>query len=431
MALQNVGCKLNHYELEAFTAGFARQGFEVVPFGAQADLYVVNTCTVTGSGDADSRKAVRKARRANPDATVVATGCYAQRQPEAMRLAGAHVVVGNADKARLVEHVQAHLEGTQVPEFDPAQRPQTSQFLRIEGGVEQGRTRGALQIQDGCDEHCTYCIIPQVRGPGASRPAAEVVAQARAMVAAGYRELALTGVHTGSYGQDQDQAGALVALLRELESIAGLSRLRLNSIEPGYLSDELVAHAARSSVLCRHFHVPLQSGDDRILKKMNRRYTREYYAERIHTLAHLVPDCALGADVMVGFPGESADHFSTTRDLIAGLPLTYLHVFPYSVRSGTPAQRLDAQVDDATKAARAQDLLTLGRDKRLEFHRRFLGRRLEVLVEDNPDPTTGLSTGLSDNYIKVVFPGHPEQVNQLVEVQVAQAREGLVYGELA
>jgi threonylcarbamoyladenosine tRNA methylthiotransferase MtaB len=250
------------------------------------------------------------------------------------------------------------------------------------------------------------------------------------MVAAGYRELALTGVHTGSYGQDQDQAGALVALLRELEDIEGLARLRLNSIEPGYLSDELVAHAAGSSVLCRHFHVPLQSGDDRILKKMNRRYTREYYAERIHTLARLVPDCALGADVMVGFPGESAEHFTATRELIAGLPLTYLHVFPYSVRSGTPAQRLDAQVDDATKAARARELLGLGRDKRLEFHRRFLGRRLEVLVEDNPDPTTGLSTGLSDNYIKVVFPGHPEQVNQLVGVQVAQAREGLVYGEL-
>lgn len=429
VALQNVGCKLNHYELEAFTAGFARQGFEVVPFGAEADLYVVNTCTVTGSGDADSRKAVRRARRKNPGATVVATGCYAQHQPDELRRAGADVVVGNGDKARLVEHVQAHLQGREVPEFDPASRPRTEEFLSIEGGVEQGRTRGTLQIQDGCDEHCTYCIIPQVRGPGASRPAGEVVAQARRMVAAGYRELALTGVHTGSYGQDQEEAGALVALLRQLEQIEGLARLRLNSVEPGYLSDELIEHAARSPVLCRHFHIPLQSGDDQILRRMNRRYTRDYYAGRIDLLARSVPDCALGADVMVGFPGETAAHFANTRDLIAGLPLSYLHVFPYSARGGTPAQRLGEHVEDEVKNQRAQDLLNLGRQRRLEFHRRFIGRHLEVLVEVDPDPATGLSTGLSDNYVKVVFPGRPQQVNQLVQVRIEQAREALVYGE--
>ncbi len=430
VALQNVGCKLNHYELEAFTAGFARQGFEVVPFGAQADLYVVNTCTVTGSGDADSRKAVRRARRTNPAATVVATGCYAQRQPEEMHRAGAQVVVGNGDKARLVEHVQAHLAGTLAPTFDPEQRPQTTQFLGIEGGVEQGRTRGSLQIQDGCDEHCTYCIIPLVRGPGASRASAEVLAQARMMVEAGYRELALTGVHTGSYGQDQDQSDALVDLLRALETIAGLDRLRLNSIEPGYLSDSLIHHAAQSTKLCRHFHGPLQSGDDQILRRMNRRYTSAYYAERIETLARLVPGCALGADVMVGFPGEADENFANTRRLIERIPLTYLHVFPYSVRSGTPAQRLGAQVEAQAKAARARELIALGAAKRLEFHRRFVGQDLEVLVEENPDPVSGLSTGLSDNYIKAVFPGRPAQVNQMVQVRVAQAREGLVYGEV-
>ncbi|MBM3279798.1 MAG: tRNA (N(6)-L-threonylcarbamoyladenosine(37)-C(2))-methylthiotransferase MtaB [Candidatus Handelsmanbacteria bacterium] len=429
VALQNVGCKLNHYEVEAFAAGFAGQGFEVVPFGDRADLYVVNTCTVTGSGDADSRKAVRRARRANPQATVVATGCYAQRQPEALRQAGAHLVVGNGDKAGLVAHVQAHLRGGSAPSFDPDQRPQTRQFLRIEGGVAQGRTRGSLQIQDGCDEHCTYCIIPQVRGPGASRPAAEVVAQARGMVAAGYRELALTGVHTGSYGQDQGES--LVHLLRELESIEGLQRLRLNSIEPGYLSDRLIEHAVASPVLCRHFHVPLQSGDDRILRRMNRRYTGDYYADRIETLARRIPGCALGADVMVGFPGEGEDQFISTLRLIDALPLTYLHVFSYSLREGTPAQRLEGRVDEPTKAARTRELIALGRKKRLEFHRRALGQELQVLVEEHLDPASGLYTGLSDNFIRAVFPGRPGLVNCLVEVEVQQAREDLVYGELA
>ncbi|MBI2501705.1 MAG: tRNA (N(6)-L-threonylcarbamoyladenosine(37)-C(2))-methylthiotransferase MtaB [Candidatus Latescibacteria bacterium] len=430
VALQNVGCKLNFYELEAFKAGFARQGYQVVPFEAKADLYVVNTCTVTGSGDADSRKAVRRARRANPDATVVATGCYAQRQPEELRQAGAHLVVGNGDKARLVEQVEAHLQGAQLREFDPLERPRTTHFLSIEGLVEQGRTRGSLQIQDGCDEHCTYCIIPQVRGPSASRPAGEVVAQARSMVAAGYRELALTGVHTGSYGCEQDQPDSLVRLLADLEEVEGLERLRLNSIEPGYLSDELIAHAAASQKLCRHFHVPLQSGDDLILRRMNRRYTRADYAGRIEELARLIPDSAIGADVMVGFPGEEEEHFANTRALIEDLPLTYLHVFPYSLRSGTPAQKLGAHLDEGTKNNRAHQLIALGRRKRLDFNRRFVDRQLEVLVEERPDPASGLSAGLSDNYIKALFPGRADQVNHFVRVRVTQARDSLVYGEL-
>jgi threonylcarbamoyladenosine tRNA methylthiotransferase MtaB len=430
VALQNVGCKLNFYELEAFKAGFARQGYQVVPFESGADLYVVNTCTVTGSGDADSRKAVRRARRLNPAATVVATGCYAQRQPEALRQAGAHLVVGNGDKARLVEQVEAHLQGAPAEDFDPQERPRTTQFLRIEGSVEQGRTRGSLQIQDGCDERCTYCIIPQVRGPGASRPASEVVAQARGMVEAGYRELALTGVHTGSYGYDQDQPDLLVGLLAELEQIEGLERLRLNSIEPGYLSDELIAYAAASSVLCRHFHIPLQSGDDQVLRRMNRRYTRAYYAERIETLARLIPDCALGADVMVGFPGEGEAHFANTRALIADSPLTYLHVFSYSLREGTPAQKLGNHLGEQAKSTRAQELIALGQRKRLAFNQGFVGRHLEVLVEEQPDPASGLSAGLSDNYVKVLFPGRAEQVNEFARVRVEQARENLVYGEL-
>ena len=430
VALQNVGCKLNHYEVEALKQGFGQRGYQIVPFGDQADVYVVNTCTVTGAGDADSRKAVRRARRANPQATVVATGCYAQRRPDELRQSGADLTVGNGQKAALIDHLEAHTQGLEVPVYDTQSRPQTTAFLQIDGLVEQGRTRGTLQIQDGCDEHCTYCIIPTVRGPGVSRPAAAIVEQARRMAAAGYRELALTGVHSGSYGHDQDQAEALVDLLQQLEKINELERIRLNSIEPGFVSDDLIDYAAGSDKFCAHFHIPLQSGDDHILKRMGRHYTRAYYTERVERIVAALPDCGVGADVMVGFPGESEAHFANTFALLSDLPMTYLHVFPFSLRSGTPAQRLPQHQDGPTKRSRSRRLIELGNGKRLAFHQRFVGRSLQVLVEDRRDSTTGLAVGLSDNYIKALIAGPSVQANDLVSVRIDQAREDVVFAEV-
>jgi threonylcarbamoyladenosine tRNA methylthiotransferase MtaB len=430
VALQNIGCKLNMYEVEALKDGFDRNDYQVVPFSEQADIYVVNTCTVTGAGDADSRKALRRARRLNPNAAVVATGCYAQRRPDELRQAGADLVVGNGDKAQLINQVEAHIAGDTVAKFAPQTRPHTADFLQIDGAVIQGRTRGTLQIQDGCDEHCTYCIIPTVRGSSASRPASQVMAQAQRMVSAGYRELALTGVHSGSYGYDQDAPAGLVDLLAQLETIDGLQRIRLNSIEPNYVSDALIHYAAASDKFCRHFHIPLQSGDDRILKRMGRHYNRTYYAERIERIAALIPDCALGADVMVGFPGETDQQFINTYELLAALPMTYLHVFPYSLRPDTPAERLKDHLPKEIKSKRTRRLIDLSQEKRLAFHQGFIGRSLEVLVEEAQDKTTGLRVGMSDNYIKVLFADQTHQVNDLVPVQIVQAREGLTYGEL-
>jgi threonylcarbamoyladenosine tRNA methylthiotransferase MtaB len=265
---------LNQYETEALQHRFGKGGFHVVPFGEVADVYVVNTCTVTGSGDADSRRAVRRAVRFGPEATVVATGCYAQRRPDDLREAGAGLVVGNDQKADLVDTVHRHLsDAATVAAFDPSKRPGATRFLEIHGAPSLGRTRGALKIQDGCDEHCTYCIIPSVRGGSVSRPTGEVLEQARRMVVAGYQEVALTGVHSGSYGCDLDGGESLLSLLQSLEGVDGLSRIRLNSVEPGFVSDALIRHAADSSKLCRHFHIPMQSGDDRILRRMGRGYT--------------------------------------------------------------------------------------------------------------------------------------------------------------
>jgi len=429
VALQNVGCKLNLYEIEALKAGFDHSGYEIVPFDARADVYVVNTCTVTGSGDADSRRAVRRARRANPDALVVATGCYAQRRPDEIRSSGADLVVGNDQKVHLQSHLEARLQGKEVPAAAPHEHPRTSGFLQIDGPVHDGRTRGTLQIQDGCDEHCTYCIIPQVRGPGVSRPRKAVVEQARRMVDAGYRELALTGVHSGSYGFDQDEPGALVELLAALEQIEGLVRIRLNSIEPGYLSDALIDFASASAKFCRHFHIPLQSGDDSILRRMGRHYTCAHYAGRVERIAECIPDCAVGADVMVGFPGEGEEQFANTHALLSRLPVAYLHVFSFSLRSGTPAARLPDHQTNRTKKDRTRRLIRLSEQKRLEFHRRFVGRTLQVLVEERRDRATGLAVGLTDNYIKTLFPAGDGQVNHLLPVRIDRAREDLVFGE--
>jgi threonylcarbamoyladenosine tRNA methylthiotransferase MtaB len=438
VAVQHFGCKLNQYEAEALRAGFQDQGYEIVPFVEQADVYVVNTCTVTGSGDADSRRAVRRARRQQPDAMVVATGCYAQRRPDDLQDAGADLVIGNGDKAKLVDTVVDHLPGDltgklpgqpALPMFDPAKRPQTERFLQIDRVVDGGRTRGTLQIQDGCDEHCTYCIIPSVRGAGVSRPADDVVAQARQMVESGYRELALTGVHSGSYGYDQEDRRALVDLLRRLEHIDGLERIRLNSVEPGYVTDELIQFAARSSHFCRHLHIPLQSGDDGILRRMGRRYSTAEYAERLHQIAAAIPGCALGADVMVGFPGESDAQHATTREFLDGLPLTYLHVFSYSMRDGTPAERLPGHTNPEIKTSRARDLINLGLAKRLAFHERQIGLQVRVLTEEVRND--GLATGLTDNYLRVRYPAGPRTAsNEFDSVTITHAREDVLFGEL-
>ena len=426
----NVGCKLNQHELETLQNGFDRRGHAVVGDG-EADVCVVNTCTVTGSGDADSRKAVRRARRRNPGATVVATGCYAQRRPRDLSAAGAHLVLGNDRKADLLQLVESYLAGEELRP-PPAGGAPVGRFLEIEGTVARGRTRGTLKIQDGCDEHCTYCIIPTVRGKGISRAAAEVMSQARKMVAAGYRELALTGVHTGSYGGDGGRTGALVPLLKELDAIDGLERIRLNSVEPAYVSEALIDHAATSAKFCRHFHVPLQSGDDSVLRRMGRRYRRGFYAATIERIHEAIPDCAIGADVMVGFPGEERAHFDNTCSLLCDLPVSYLHVFPYSLRTETPAERLAGHVGGREKSERARELIELGNEKRMRFHLNFVGRRVNPLVEDRRDRASGLPVGLTDNYLKVAIDSDRDlSPGSIVAAKVTRAREDMVYGTAA
>jgi threonylcarbamoyladenosine tRNA methylthiotransferase MtaB len=427
VALKNIGCKLNAYEVEALSRGFHTKGYQVVPFNSDADVYVVNTCTVTGSGDSDSRKAVRKARRSNPDATVVATGCYAQRCPDELDEAGADLILGNDRKNELVDQVEFLRNGSLplLPSTDSHLLKE--HFLSIDGRVEGGRTRGMLQVQDGCDEHCTYCIIPSVRGKSISRPKNKIIEQARIMVESGYKELALTGIHTGSYGYELDDKLALVSLLEDLETIPNLLRIRLNSIEPAYLSDELIDYASQSNIFCRHFHIPLQSGSDITLKKMGRHYSRHHYANRVERITRSIPDCGIGADVMVGFPGESENDFLETFNLIRDLPITYLHVFPFSKRDGTAAVKIRNHCSDEIKKERSKRLIELGKIKRREFTARHMGSIINPLIEDRETQNNKMHVGVTDNYVKAIIAG-PAEAGEIVSIKVEKVREDVVYG---
>jgi threonylcarbamoyladenosine tRNA methylthiotransferase MtaB len=448
VGMTTVGCKLNQYETEGIAEAFEASGFRVVPFTDCADAYVVNTCTVTGRSDYRSRQMLRRASRLNPSALIVATGCYAQREPAAIAsMPEVDLVVGNTRKHAIAELVADRLTSRAASEAPVAEGravSAASEALGREAGISgadvlvgehgdapfrafditrfRGHTRAFLKIQDGCDRRCAYCAVPDARGPARSRPPSEVLAQATRLVQNSYREIVLTGVHIGSYGVDLGGPG-LAALLDALTGIPGLVRLRLGSIEPMELTAELASTILGNEKICRHLHVPLESGSDATLASMGRSYTRDRYADAIRRITEREPLTGLGTDVMVGFPGESDRDFEATVALIEELPFTYLHVFSFSPRIGTAAAEMEGRVPGPEKKRRSRALRELGRARSLTFRRRLVGTRLEVLVEDRSDRRGELLTGLSSNYVRVDFEGADELRNRFVTVTVDAADE--------
>jgi threonylcarbamoyladenosine tRNA methylthiotransferase MtaB len=431
VALMTVGCKLNQYESEGIAEAFEEGGFEVVPFSERADVYVVNTCTVTGRSDYRSRQMLRRASRRNPSALVVATGCYAQREPGALSsMPEVRLVVGNAEKHAIPGLIAEHLTsgGRPPSDVDVFVSPLRGRsFEAFDIRRFRGHTRAFLKIQDGCDRRCSYCAVPDARGPARSRPFRDVVDQAARLTANGYREIVLTGVHIGSYGADGGGPG-LPELLSALEEVPGLARLRLGSVEPNELSPGLAAAILRSDKICRHLHVPLESGSDATLARMGRAYTRSDYAEAVGRITGRDPRAGLGADVMVGFPGETEEHFEETVALIEELPFTYLHVFSFSPRPGTPAAEMGGAVPGVVKKRRSLALRELGHAKSLAFRRTLVGERLEILVEERRGRRGGRLTGLSSNYVRVEIEGDDRLANRLVEVVVESADEEVTRG---
>ena len=426
VAFHTLGCKLNTYDSEWYREQFESQGYRVVPFGQSADVTVVNTCTVTGEGDAQSRQMLRKAHRVSPDGSVVAVGCYAQTDPDRLiEMAEVDLVVGTAEKERLLDLINdtCSLGRSYVT------RSRASEFQNMDIQDFGGRARAFVKVQEGCNEFCSFCIIPFARGRSRSRSVEGTVGQVRRLVDVGHQEVVLTGVHIGDYADDD--GAALLELLEAVEAVAGLRRFRVSSMEATSLSDGMLDFFAGSQKFCRHLHVPLQSGDDGVLAAMRRPYTRDQYLDLVCRISARIPDVGIGADVMVGFPGESEAAFEATCDLVARGPVVYLHVFPYSIRQGTPASKMQGQVSPDAKKARAAALRRLGADKKLEFQRRFIGRTLEVLLEARREPDPGHLQGVTDNYIRVTVPCPADANEGLHEVHLTHISEdGRVIGQL-
>lgn len=422
VAFHTLGCKVNHYETEAIWQLFKDEGYERKDFDHQADVYVINTCTVTNTGDKKSRQVIRRAVRQNPDAVICVTGCYAQTSPaEIMAIPGVDIVVGTQDRSKMLGYIEQY-RAERKPINAVRNIMKNRVYEELDVPYFTDRTRASLKIQEGCNNFCTFCIIPWARGLMRSRDPKEVINQAQQLVDAGYLEIVLTGIHTGGYGQDLKDYN-LAQLLRDLEAqVKGLRRLRISSIEASQLTDEVLQVLKESKVIVNHLHIPIQSGSDTVLKRMRRKYTMEFFDERLDRLKEVLPDLAITSDVIVGFPGETEEEFMETYNFIAKHQFAELHVFPFSKRTGTPAARMEDQVDEEVKNERVHRLLTLNDQLAKEYASRFDGELLEVIPEDitSEGEHAGMLVGHTANYLKVVFEGTPDMIGKMVRVKVTK-----------
>jgi threonylcarbamoyladenosine tRNA methylthiotransferase MtaB len=429
VAFHTIGCKLNQHETNDIARQFSERGWQSTPFGEPADVVVVNTCTVTAQSDSRCRAALRKARRESPQAVVIATGCLAQAQSG--MLAGmpeVDLVLGNREKELIFDHLDDEgrprtgrvAAATLVPGTRPA-------FALVSAFA--GHTRAFVKIQDGCDARCAYCIVPLARGPNRSLPTEIILAHVARLIATGFREIVLTGVHLGTWGRDLGHPQTLASLLTRLVALPGLGRLRLSSIEPTEFTPELLELIAAAPAICPHLHIPLQSGSATVLRSMRRPYGPEVFARVVEQLARSLPDPGLGADIIAGFPGETETDFEETVSLIRSLPLTYLHVFPFSLRPGTPAAAMDSQVPVRERDRRAGVLRDLGREKTRTFHERHVGRTVRALIQGQPGRKRGATHGLTGNYLTVFVRATREEVGDFRNLRVTRLEGGRLHGE--
>ena len=418
-----LGCRLNQAETAIIQNGFRQNGYDIVDFGERADVCVINSCTVTEQADAKCRQVVRQALRRNPDTFIAVVGCYSQTGAEALsRIEGIDLIVGNEKKMAVIDLIDAPIKRA-APEIVRAPIRRTP-FTIEQTGTDLPTTRANLKIQDGCDFMCSFCVIPFARGRARSRMFWDIQREALQLVDAGYQELVLTGVNVGTY---RNEGKLFLDIVRMLLTIPGLRRLRISSIEPTTIPEELLDLMADSDVLCSHLHIPVQSGSDAILQAMKRNHTLREFADFVERAAKKVPDILLGTDLMVGFPGESEADFAASCELLQNLPLAYAHVFTYSERAGTAAARMSDKVAPGEKKQRSKILHRISEQEKIAFYRRFIGREVRVLVEEQG--ADGYWLGFSDNYLKVRIVGKGLAENQLVSILIRDVQNGIALGE--
>lgn len=426
-SLHTLGCRLNQVETSVLGNLLTQKGFEIVPFGESTDLFVLNTCSVTENAEKDCRYAVRKTLRRSPDAFVAVTGCYAQTGSEQLRrVPGIDMVLGNQFKMDLAAYLPTgdKLRKLRQPEVLHTRTIDRHDFT-LPGTAYSDSTRALLKVQDGCDFMCSFCIIPFARGHERSRVLPDIVHEAESLAAQGHKEVVLTGVNIGRYAYEGSN---LLDVIHRLDSISGVERIRLSSIEPTTLSEDILEYMATSQKLCRYLHVPLQSGDDRILAAMNRKYTIRQYEKLIEKALALVPDLGIGTDLMVGFPGEGEVEFENTRRFVNAMPFSYFHVFSYSLRPGTAATRMKHSVSAAMARRRSRTLAELSRNKSRTYYERHIGRTAKVLFEKGQ--RDGLRSGLTDTFMKVAVASDENLTGTLREVTIIGITDGLAYGRL-
>lgn len=418
VAFHTLGCKVNTYESNAMLKIFNDAGYQEVDFKDIADVYVINTCTVTNTGDSKSRQMIRKAIRRNPDATVCVVGCYSQIAPEEIaQIEGVGVVLGTQYRKDIVEYVNEYLKtGEMVIKVDNVMNLRKFEDLNID---RFKNTRAFLKIQDGCNNFCTYCIIPYARGRVRSREKDSVLAQAQRLVDNGYVEIVLTGIHTAGYGEDLDNY-SFYDLLVDLVKINGLKRLRISSIETSQITDEIIDLIGSNDIIVDHLHVPLQAGSDATLKRMNRKYTTKEYLDKINKIRGYLPNIAFTTDVIVGFPGETDEEFEETYNFIKEVNYSELHVFPYSPRRNTPAAKMKNQVNDQVKHERTNRLLQLSKELNYNFAMKQIGKTLKVLFEKRDGDYL---IGHAGDYLKVKVKTSDDLIGEIVDVKVERYDE--------
>ncbi|MBS0169020.1 MAG: tRNA (N(6)-L-threonylcarbamoyladenosine(37)-C(2))-methylthiotransferase MtaB [Nitrospira sp.] len=427
-SLHTLGCRLSQSETAMLADTLTRQGYRVVEFGEETDLLVLNTCSVTENAEKDCRYAVRKTLRHSPHAFVAVTGCYAQTGAAQLQtVLGIDLIVGTQYKMNLPEYLPApdKLRKQAEPELRHSRTIDREDFV-LPGTAYSDSTRALLKIQDGCDFMCSFCLIPFARGRERSRVAEDVLREARELAGHGYKELVLTGVNIGRYSHNGME---LLDLIREIEAIPDVVRIRISSIEPTTVPEELLRHMAASTKLCHYLHIPLQSGDDQILQAMNRRYTVHDYEDLVDQAFTLMPDLGLGTDLMVGFPGEDEQAFANSLQTAERLPFSYCHVFSYSSRPGTAAARLEDQIPVAAIRQRSKTLAELSRRKALAFYQRHIGCTESVLFEQGE--RDGCRTGTTGNFTRVAVPAGSAAAGEIHSVTITGVMDGLAYGHLA
>ncbi|HCD68152.1 MAG TPA: tRNA (N(6)-L-threonylcarbamoyladenosine(37)-C(2))-methylthiotransferase MtaB [Bacteroidetes bacterium] len=419
VAIHTLGCKLNYSESSTIVRQLESNGFTKVDFTEESDIYIINTCSVTDNADKKCRTTVKAVLKQNPEAYVVVIGCYAQLKPkEISEIPGVDMVLGAAEKFNMIEHLHSLQKEEKAIVFNKNIK-ETQEFVPAFSYGD--RTRSFLKVQDGCDYFCSFCTIPLARGKSRNASVAETVAKAKEVAATNIKEVVITGVNIGDFGADQDYAETLYDLLLELDKVEGIERYRISSIEPNLLTNEIIDFVSASDKFVPHFHIPLQSGDDEILLKMRRKYLSELYADRIARIKKRMPNSCIGVDVIVGFPGETEEHFLNTYNFLNELDISYLHVFPYSERNNTTAKKMEGKVLKADKMERAKRLRILSEKKKRYFYETQLGKSMQVLWEEERQGDN--MQGFSENYVRFEAPYDSTKVNTIEILNFDQINE--------